>query len=133
MILFTRQYSALFSKELTLILLANMLASLLLVLSTPYNRIPVIHTQHTTISIVTGRDTQPVLFLTCHLENNKMWKDPKSLLPHVKSVISCAGAFSHYEWETRNGKRIARLNINLDYIEFIAKTSHTATTAPINM
>lgn len=79
---------------------------------------------------VTGKDARPVLYLRCHLGNNKMWKDPKALLPHVKSVVSCAGPFSHYEWETRNGKRFARLNIDLHSIEFIAKTNTAATATP---
>ena len=80
-----------------------------------------------------GRDARPVLYLKCQLGNSKMWKDPKSLLPYVKSVVSCAGTFSHYEWETRNGKRIARLSIDLDSIEFIAKTNSASTTTPISM
>lgn len=79
---------------------------------------------------VTGRESRPILYLRCHLANSKIWKDPKALLPQAKSIVSCAGTFSHYEWETRNGTRIARLNINLDSIEFLLKTNPTLATTP---
>ncbi|KAI0761237.1 hypothetical protein BC629DRAFT_1443556 [Irpex lacteus] len=62
---------------------------------------------------VTGRECRPVLYLRCHLANSKIWKDPKSLLPQM-----------------RNGTRIARLNINLDSIEFLLKANSASSTTP---
>ncbi|KAI0262509.1 hypothetical protein BC834DRAFT_890484 [Gloeopeniophorella convolvens] len=78
---------------------------------------------------VTGKDSRPVLPLKCVLQKSKKWKDPAALLPFPRSVVSCAGVFSHYEMESRNGRTVPRLVVILDVIEFLAKPSSERTGA----
>ncbi|KAI0699682.1 hypothetical protein BC835DRAFT_1412472 [Cytidiella melzeri] len=81
---------------------------------------------------MTGKDSRPVLPLKCVLPKSKKWKDPASLLPFPRSIVSCAGVLSHYEKESRNGQTFARLVVIVDVIEYLAKppTERTATSTP---
>ena len=78
---------------------------------------------------VIGKDARPVLPLRCVLPKSKKWKDPAALLPFPRSTVACAGVFSHYETESRNGRTQARLVVNLDVIEYLAKPSERSTSS----
>ncbi len=87
--------------------------------------------QYLTVTKSEARIGKPVLHLRCHLSDS-IWRDPKAVLPYPKTVVSCAGTFSHFEWEYRNSERFARLHVNLDTIEWFSKSTLAGPSTPLS-